>query len=60
LFVRKLDQPGEGAEKGKEVGDSPITTHMKERLAETHDILAEISLENERYLIKTSSTSINI
>jgi hypothetical protein len=38
--------------KGKEVseGDSPIVRHIKERLADTHDLLAEISLENERYL----------
>ncbi|CAM1501020.1 Fc.00g101820.m01.CDS01 [Cosmosporella sp. VM-42] len=37
--------------KGKEVseGDSPTVKHVKERLADTHDCLAEISLENERY-----------
>jgi hypothetical protein len=36
--------------KGKEVseGDSPSVRHIKERLADTHDCLAEISLENER------------
>ncbi|KJR89110.1 HAT1-interacting factor 1 [Sporothrix schenckii 1099-18] len=55
----------EGLSKGKEVeeskadGDeaaSPIATgvsgdlrHVLERLADTHDLLAEISLENERY-----------
>lgn len=40
--------------KGKEVangdgdgGDATIK-HLKERLADTHDLLAEISLENER------------
>lgn len=26
-----------------------MTTHLKERLADTHDLLAEISLENERF-----------
>lgn len=39
-------------DKGKEVangdgGDATIK-HLKERLADTHDLLAEISLENER------------
>ncbi|KAK3377878.1 hypothetical protein B0H63DRAFT_478237 [Podospora didyma] len=29
--------------------DSPTVRHIKERLADTHDLLAEISLENERY-----------
>jgi hypothetical protein len=51
LFTKKLEQPeaGEGTWKGKEVGDSSATRHDKERLADTHDLLAEISLENERY-----------
>ncbi|KAI5462715.1 hypothetical protein BGZ63DRAFT_355237 [Mariannaea sp. PMI_226] len=37
--------------KGKDVAqdDSPAVKHIKERLADTHDALAEISLENERY-----------
>lgn len=41
----------EQAGKGKEAagGDSPAVKHIKERLADTHDLLAEISLENERY-----------
>ncbi|KAL2023809.1 hypothetical protein VTK56DRAFT_1076 [Thermocarpiscus australiensis] len=55
LFNKKLeaaqaqDEAQQG--KGKEVaeGDSPIVRHIKERLADTHDLLAEISLENERY-----------
>jgi HAT1-interacting factor 1 len=42
-----LEEPEEG--KGKEPGDSPMTKHIKERLADTHDLLAEISLENERF-----------
>jgi HAT1-interacting factor 1 len=38
--------------KGKEVPreDSPTARHVKERLADTHDCLAEISLENERFV----------
>lgn len=47
LFMKRLEQP-EGEGKGKEVGDSPMTKHLKERLADAHDLLAEISLENER------------
>jgi hypothetical protein len=46
-----LEQPEEGEGKGKEVGDSLATRHDKERLADTHDLLAEISLENERYAV---------
>ncbi|KAG5984648.1 hypothetical protein E4U55_003869 [Claviceps digitariae] len=36
--------------KGKEVAsDAPAVRHIKERLADTHDCLSEISLESERY-----------
>ena len=53
LFTRKLESPesgdADGNGKGKEVGDSATTKHIKERLADTHDLLAEISLENERF-----------
>lgn len=56
LFNKKLEAllagtgEGEGEGKGKEVAtdDSPAIRHIKERLADTHDLLAEISLENER------------
>ena len=48
LFPKRLEEPHEGEGKGKEVGDSAMTKHLKERLADTHDLLAEISLENER------------
>jgi HAT1-interacting factor 1 len=48
LFTRKLEQPQDEESKGKEVGDSSLTKHIKERLADTHDLLAEIALENER------------
>merc|ERR1712093_839717 len=49
LFTKKLEQPEEGDNKGKDVGDSPMTRHINERLADIHDLLAEISLENERF-----------
>ncbi|KAH6627041.1 hypothetical protein B0J18DRAFT_489815 [Chaetomium sp. MPI-SDFR-AT-0129] len=56
LFNKRLEvvQAEDGAQqgKGKEVeagNDSAATKHIKERLADTHDLLAEISLENERY-----------
>ena len=49
LFTKKLEQPEEGDNKGKDVGASPMTRHINERLADIHDLLAEISLENERY-----------
>jgi HAT1-interacting factor 1 len=48
LFAKRLDAPEDGEGKGKEAGDTPMTRHLKERLADTHDLLAEISLENER------------
>jgi HAT1-interacting factor 1 len=50
LFTKKLEQPEVAEGKGKEVGDSSATRHDKERLADTHDLLAEISLENERHV----------
>ncbi|KAK4241032.1 hypothetical protein C8A03DRAFT_12712 [Achaetomium macrosporum] len=56
LFNKRLEaaqaEDEEQQGKGKEVaedGDSAIVKHIKERLADTHDLLAEISLENERY-----------
>lgn len=37
--------------KGKEQAeDTPTMRHVKERLADTHDALSEISLENERFV----------
>lgn len=43
--------------KGKGTGEmSPKERHIKERLADTHDALAEISLENERYATITPNT----
>lgn len=53
LFEKKLEQPEEdqtnGKGKGKASEDSPMTKHIKERLSDTHDLLAEICLENERF-----------
>lgn len=48
LFGKRLEQP-EGDDQNKEVRDSSMMKHIKERLADTHDLLAEISLENERF-----------
>lgn len=55
LFRKKLEleeaSQKESEGKGKEAsgGDAPSIRHIKERLADTHDLLAEISLENEKY-----------
>ncbi|KAI2467425.1 hypothetical protein F4781DRAFT_402362 [Annulohypoxylon bovei var. microspora] len=53
LFEKSLEQEdqdsSEGKGKEKVEGDSPAVKHIKERLADTHDLLAEISLENEKY-----------
>lgn len=51
LFTKKLEEQQEGDDKGKSVGDSPMIRHINERLADIHDLLAEISLENERYVM---------
>ncbi|KAG8406886.1 hypothetical protein J3459_006636 [Metarhizium acridum] len=51
-YEKQLEQLSrdDEASKGKETAeDSPSVRHIKERLADTHDCLAEISLENERY-----------
>ena len=54
-YLKRLENPDtEETEtgKGKEVaeGDSPTVRHVKERLADTHDALSEISLENGRFV----------
>jgi HAT1-interacting factor 1 len=60
LYVKQLEaleaDPANSIEdkgKGKATGElatlSPETRHVKERLADTHDLQAEISLENERF-----------
>ena len=67
-YLKKLDQlnaqDDTGDSKGKEIlpqGDSSTIKHIKERLADTHDCLAEISLENEKYpqAIEDGRTSLN-
>ncbi|KAK1246989.1 hypothetical protein MKX08_000791 [Trichoderma sp. CBMAI-0020] len=61
--LEKLREEEEAEGKGKEAAkeDSSAVRHIKERLAETHDCLAEISLENERYpnAIEDGRTSLN-
>lgn len=53
LFEKTVEQgEADSADaKGKDVADpdSPTVRHVKERLADTHDLLAEISLENEKF-----------
>ncbi|KFA73267.1 hypothetical protein S40288_08620 [Stachybotrys chartarum IBT 40288] len=52
-YEKQLQQLDEGEQdtKGKEPEqDSPARRHITERLADTHDALSEISLENERYV----------
>lgn len=54
LFDKRLEnfdneaaaQNGKGKDKAEQ--DDLLIRHIKERLADTHDLLAEISLENER------------
>ncbi|KAG5968460.1 hypothetical protein E4U57_006006 [Claviceps arundinis] len=51
-YEKQLEQLNSESDssKGKEVAnDSPAIRHIKERLADTHDCLSEISLESERY-----------
>ncbi|KAK1843398.1 histone h1-binding protein [Colletotrichum chrysophilum] len=52
LFYRQLEQLEKEEPNGKPQeqvdGETSKIKHVKERLADTHDLLAEISLENER------------
>lgn len=45
LFSKRLEQ----VEATGDEHDVPTIRHVRERLADTHDLLSEISLENERY-----------
>ncbi|KPA43293.1 hat1-interacting factor 1 [Fusarium langsethiae] len=47
LEKEEQEESGKGKEAAED--DSPVMRHVKERLADTHDALSEISLENERY-----------
>lgn len=51
LLSRKLEGPQEHEGKGKQPvrDDTPERRQIMERLADTHDLQAEISLENERF-----------
>lgn len=52
LFERQLEEttPTEGPDKDvAEDNENKLARHTKERLADIHDLLAEISLENEKY-----------
>ncbi|KAH0559387.1 hypothetical protein GP486_004100 [Trichoglossum hirsutum] len=48
LFVRRWEEL-QAKEKGKSTEESEVVRHVKERLADTHDLLAEISLESESF-----------
>ncbi|CAK4034296.1 NASP-related sim3 [Lecanosticta acicola] len=50
LLTRKLEAAqADNSSKGKGKDEKPETRQLKERLADTHDLQAEISLENERF-----------
>ena len=49
LFLRKLEEVENSSATGKEKGESQQVQQLKERLADTYDLLAEISLEGERF-----------
>ncbi len=49
LLVRRLEQRQEINGKGKDTDDLDDVKQIKERLADTHDLQAEIYLENERF-----------
>lgn len=53
LNEEEQEEGGKGKEKAE--GDSPTVRHVKERLADTHDCLSEISLENEQYVAPPDS-----
>ena len=52
LYLKKLDilQSNTERDEHSEGERTSAIRHIKERLGDTHDLLAEISLENERYL----------
>ena len=49
LLRKRIEEEAAGDGKGKATGDSAATKHLKELLADTHDLQAEISLEGERF-----------
>ena len=50
LFEKQLDEASttDGPDKDVAADENKLVRHMKERLADIHDLLAEISLENEK------------
>lgn len=51
LLLRRLEETQAAEGKGKSTTDSEEVKQTKERLADTHDLQAEISLEGERFPI---------
>ena len=49
LLMKKLNEVVNGSGKGKEERESQQVQQLKERLADTYDLQAEISLEGERF-----------
>lgn len=49
LLLKKLEEPDNSSGKGKEKGEPLQVQQLKERLADTYDLQAEISLEGERF-----------
>ena len=49
LLLKKLEEIENNSGKGKERGESQQVQRLKERLADTYDLQAEISLEGERF-----------
>lgn len=49
LLLKKLEEVKNSSGKGKEKGESQQVQQLKERLADTYDLQAEISLEGERF-----------
>lgn len=49
LFLKELEEVEKSSGKGKEKGEPQQVQQLKERLADTYDLQAEISLEGERF-----------
>lgn len=49
LLLKRIEEEHANEGKGKGTGDPPTIKHLKSLLADTHDLQAEISLENERF-----------
>ena len=49
LLLKRLEEAQADEGKGKGTTQSPVVKQIKERLSDTHDLQAEISLEGERF-----------